>query len=438
MRFLLVYSPEAENRAYVQFLIDVADESKIDGILAATQKHLDENHPNANTVAKKFLLGPGSGGRIQARFRGPDPAVLRRLGEQGRKILDDDGGAIGVRHDFREREKVIRPAILEQQARRNGITRVEVSHALQTSFEGRAVGFYREPGYAATGVYPQEARLLPIVARPPLDERSDVGLMNSLQIWSPTAGRMIPLSQVSPGAEVAWEDPVVVRRDRFNTLTLHADPRSGLPSLLFNRVRKSIENIELPPGYSFEWGGEYEDSGRARTALARPLPMALAIMFLIVVCLFNSMRDTFVIWIIMPLALIGVTGGLLLTGTPFGFMALLGVLSLGGEQIKNAIVVLSKIKSEKDGGKDPYWAILDGSTAKVRPVLMVAITTVLGMIPLLKDPFFGGMAVCVMFGLSFACVVTMLIMPAIYAIVYRVQEPADGIAEQAKVPQALG
>jgi multidrug efflux pump subunit AcrB len=143
-----------------------------------------------------------------------------------------------------------------------------------------------------------------------------------------------------------------------------------------------------------------------------------------VVCLFNSIRSTLLIWLIVPLAIIGVVAGLLLTNQPFGFMALLGVLSLGGEQIKNSIVVLSKIRNEIDAGKSQYDAIISGCVSKVRPVLMVAITTVLGMIPLLKDPFFGAMAVCIMFGLSFACVLTMLVMPALYAIFYRVQEPA--------------
>ena len=135
--------------------------------------------------------------------------------------------------------------------------------------------------------------------------------INSMQIWSPVAGRMIPLSQVASGAEVVWEDPVVMRRDRFPTLTVHADPRTGLPSQLFNRVRAKIEAIELPPGYSLEWGGEYEDSGNARAALARPLPYVLALMVFIVVCLFNSIRTTLLIWLIMPLAIIGVTLGLL-------------------------------------------------------------------------------------------------------------------------------
>src|SRR5262249_29134105 len=154
------------------------------------------------------------------------------------------------------------------QTRRNGITRVDVAQALATSFEGRVVGYYRERGSTAMGVFPQETRLLPIIARPPLAEREGVGAINSLQIWSPVAGRMIPLNQVVSGAEVVWEDPIIARRDRFPTLTVHADPRTGLPSELFGRVRAKIEQIELPPGYSMQWGGEHEDSARARATLA--------------------------------------------------------------------------------------------------------------------------------------------------------------------------
>src|SRR5262249_32017847 len=398
---------------------------KIDGLVADVQRHLDERHPNANAVAKKFLLGPNSGGRIQARFRGPDLAKLRELGRQARMILEDDGGTVCVRDDWREPVQVIRPDLLELQARRNGITRVEVAQARETSFEGRVVGFYREPGSAATGVFPQDTRLLPVIARPPLAERADVSVISSLQIWSPVAGRMIPMSQVSSGAAVVWEDPVVMRRDRFPTLTVHADPRSGLPSQLFNRVRSKIEQIELPDGYSLEWGGEYEDSRDARAALARPLPFVIALMVFIVVCLFNSLRTTLLIWLVMPMAIIGVTTGLLLTGMPFGFMALLGVLALGGELIKSQIVVLSKVLHEIDKGKAPYQALLDGGVSKVRPVCMAVLTTVLGSIPLLTDPFFGAMAVCIMFGLTVAAVLSLIVTPVLYAIFYNIREPGD-------------
>ena len=424
LRFLLVYSPESENHAYVQFLVDVDDWRKIDKVAAAIQYELDTKHPEANGIAKKFLLGPGEGGRVQVRFSGPDAATLRQLGDQAMQVLQNDGSAVCVRSDWREPVQTLRPRLLEQQARRNGLTRVDVARAIQSSFEGRTVGLYREPGYEGAGIFPQENRLLPIVARPPLTEREDAGAINSLQIWSPAAGRMIPMEQVTAGTELVWGDPVVARYNRSPTLTVHADPRSGLPSQLRERVKNAIEAIELPPGYRLEWGGEYEDSTRARTALAHPIPWVLALMIFIVVALFNSIRTTALIWIIMPLCIIAVTAGLLITGMPFGFMALLGVLALGGELIKNQIVVVSKIKSLIDKGEPPYRAILDACTSKMRPICMVVLTTVLGMIPLVTDPFFSSMAVCIMFGLSFAAVLSLIVTPLLYAIFFGIREQA--------------
>ena len=431
LRFLLVYSPEREDRAFVQFLVDVDDWRNIEGLIARVQKHLDERYPEANAVAKKFLLGPGNGGRIQMRFSGPDSTQLRQLATQARSVLEDDGGAVAVRSDWREPVKVIRPEMLDLPARRSGITRVEVAQALQTSFEGRAVAFYREPGSAANGVFPQETRLLPIVARPPIGERQDVNALNSLQIWSPVAGRMIPMNQVVSGAEIVWEDPVVMRRNRQSTVTVHADPRTGLPSELFQRVRSKIEAIKLPAGYSMAWGGEFEDSKDARASLVRPLPYVLALMVFICVCLFNSIRATVLMWLVMPLAIIGVTAGLLLTRLPFTFMALLGVLSLGGELIKMQIVVLSKARLDIGKGKAPYQALLDAGTTKLRPVCLVVITTVLGMMPLLLDPFFGSMAAGLMFGLACAVVLCLIVTPVLYAIFFGIHEdtaPTPGTA----------
>jgi multidrug efflux pump subunit AcrB len=234
-----------------------------------------------------------------------------------------------------------------------------------------------------------------------------------------------------------WEDPLVARRDRFPTLTVHADPRSGLPSQLHDRVRSKIEQIEIPPGYSFQWGGEFEDSKQARAALAEPLPYVLAIMVFIVVCLFNSIRTTVLIWLIIPLFIIAVTVGLLLTRMPFGFMATLGVLALGGELIKNQIVVLSKILTLIDKGTPPYQALVDGGTAKMRPVCMVVLTTVLGMIPMLTDPFFGSMAVCIMFGLSFAAVLSLIVTPVAYAIFFNIKEPTESAESPAADPSPV-
>ena len=376
-----------------------------------------------STVQGGNVVTVGNGVQQKLEDLKRDQPIGKRSGSSGRMAR-----AVCVRQDWREPEKVVRPHLIEQPALRNGITRVEVAQALETGFEGRTVGFYREPGDVGKGIYPQETRLLPIVARPPLAERSNVDALHSLQIWSPVAGRMIPLSQVAAGAEVAWEDPVVMRRDRFPTITVHADPRIGLPSQLFNRVRPAIEKIKLPPGYSLNWGGEYEDSRDARAALAKPLPLAVVLMVLIVVWIFNSARATLVICLTVPLAIVGVTAGLLLTAQPFGFMALLGAIALAGEQIKNSIVLVDEFKTQRfDLGKSTYEAIVDGSVSRLRPVMLVAVTTVLGMIPLLQDPFFSAMAVTIMFGLAFACFLTMIVVPVLYAIFFKVQEPSSDL-----------
>jgi multidrug efflux pump subunit AcrB len=257
-----------------------------------------------------------------------------------------------------------------------------------------------------------------------LSERSDVGAIASMQIWSPTAGRMIPLNQVVSGVAVEWEDPIVMRRDRFPTNTIHADPRAGLPSRLFGRVREQIEQIELPAGYSLEWGGEHEDSSKARAALAESLPATVLIIVFIVVCLFNSIRSSFVVLVTVPFGIIGVTLGLMITDQPFGFMALLGVIALAGEQVKNSVVLVEEVHIHLHAKKTPYAALVDASVARLRPVLLVAVTTVLGMIPLLQDAFFSAMAACIMFGLSFACFLTMIVVPALYAILYRIEPDA--------------
>lgn len=421
LRFLLVYSPEQETRSFVQFLVSVDDPRNIDSVLKATQLLLDNDYPSANAVAKKFLLGPGEGGRVQARFTRPDPDVLRQIAAEARKILADDPYAFGIRDDRMEKESVLRPAIQEQVAQRNGLNRADIAVALQTSLEGRTVGFFREPGRSGGGNFPQETRLLSIIARPPPSERDENAVIADMQIWSPVAGRMITMSQVVSGVEMGWENPVMARRDRFPTVTVHADPREGLPSELFGRVRSKIEAIPLPDGYRLEWGSEYEDSGRARAALARPLPATIVVMAFIVLCIFNPVRSSLAICMTVPLIIIGITTGMLLTNSAFGFMALLGAIARAGEQIKNAIVLVDEFGTQLEMGKTPCQAVIDGSVSRLRPVMPVVVTTVLGVIPLLTDPFFSARAVTIMFGLAFAAFLTMIVVSSLYTILYRIK-----------------
>ena len=250
--------------------------------------------------------------------------------------------------------------------------------------------------------------------------------MQNLQIWSPVAQGMIPLRQVVSGFETRFEDEIIMRRDRKPTITVFGDPKTGPASVLFNRLRPQIEGIELPPDYFLEWGGEYEDTANARGPLLASLPIFVLIMVLITIALFNTLKEPLIIWLCVPLALIGVTAGLLITRQPFGFMALLGFLSLMGMLIKNAVVLIDEIRLQRGETDNLLTAILNSGTSRLRPVAMAASTTALGMIPLLMDAFFIAMAVTIIFGLMFATLLTMIIVPVLYAIFYGASDdPAE-------------
>ena len=413
MRFLLTYDPEKNNSAYVQFLVDVEDHEQIVGLVPIVESELRKQHPDAEaTYVRLFRLGPGDGGRIQVKFMGPDRAVLRGLSRQARDILEADGGAKGVRMDWRQMVKVVVPEIADEEANVAGVTRPDIAQALRGAFEGDTVGVYRE-----------RDELLPVIVRQPEPDRSDVSTIHNLSIWSPAAAQYIPLRQVVRRFDTGFDDDIIYRMNRKRALTTHADPVSGTPSALLDRVKPLIDAIPLPTGYELEYWGEYRDSARARAAIASSIPLFFAAMVLIVIALFNDLRQPAVIWLTVPLALIGVTAGLLLANQPFGFMALLGFMSLSGMLIKNAIVLIDEIEIQKRAGSAPLQAIVDSGVSRLRPVSMAALTTSLGMLPLFQDAFFIAMAVTVVFGLMIATILTMIVVPVLYAIFFRV--PAE-------------
>ncbi|MBJ19670.1 MAG: efflux RND transporter permease subunit [bacterium] len=410
MRFLLTYAPEKTNGAYAQFLVDVEEGTDLGPIIAQTERDLIGLAPDALVYVRRFVMGPGDGGKIQVRWMGPDPGVLRRLEAETFAVFRENGNAKAVRSDWRQPVKRVRPVVAEQEASRAGVTRTDIASTIKRSFEGRTVGVYRESD-----------ELLPIVVRAAEAERTHVEQIRNLQIWSPVVGTSIPIRQVVSSFATDFENDILVRLNRVPTLTIHADPKIGPASRLLDEIMPRVEAIERPAGYALEWWGEYRDSAKAQGKIAEAMPVFLGLMFLIVVMLFNSLKQPTVIFLTVPLALIGVTWGLLATGQPFGFMALLGFLSLSGMLIKNAIVLIDEIELQKGLGKPPLEAVLLSGASRLRPVSMAALTTALGMIPLLVDAFFVAMAVTIIAGLMVATLLTMLIVPVLYAIFFRIE-----------------
>ncbi|CAK6713646.1 efflux RND transporter permease subunit VmeI [Vibrio harveyi] len=414
-RFMLTYAPEKSYAAYGEITTRVENYEALAPLMERFREHIKSNYPEINYKLKQIELGPGGGAKIEARIIGSDPTVLRTIAAQVMDVMYADPGATNIRHDWRERTQVLEPQFNESQARRYGITKSDVDDFLSMSFSGMNIGLYRDG-----------TTLMPIVARLPEDERIDIRNIEGMKIWSPAQSEFIPLQQVTMGYDMRWEDPIIVRKNRKRMLTVMADPDilgEETAATLQARLQLQIEAIEMPPGYSLEWGGEYESSGDAKASLFTTMPMGYLFMFLITIFLFNSIKEPLIVWLTVPLALIGVTTGLLVLNTPFGFMALLGFLSLSGMVLKNGIVLLDQIEIEMKSGKEAYDAVVDAAVSRVRPVCMAAITTILGMIPLLPDIFFKPMAVTIMFGLGFATVLTLIVVPVLYRLFHKVAVP---------------
>jgi multidrug efflux pump subunit AcrB len=423
LRFVLTFTPEKEHQGYAQFLVDIEDYTTLKRDIERAEEYIKGVAPDATVFGRTFDLGPSKPGKIEARLVGPDANVLRELEEEALAIFKADPDTKGSRGRWYERVKVVHPKLSEEQADAHGITTRSVAQAIRSTFEGEPIGVYRE-----------RDEVIPVLFRQPAPLKDNVSNLRQIPIWSPVAQRYIPLANVVTGLETEWSDQVVERRNRKRTLTVVTDPTNESAPTLWGRLAPQIEALDFPPGYFVEWGGEYESATDAQAALFAPIPMFVAIMVVIVIGLFNAIRQPLVIWLTVPLALIGVTAGLLLTKQPFGFMALLGFLSLSGMLIKNAIVLVDEIDLQRRLGSSTYKAILDSGVSRLRPVSMAAATTILGMLPLFSDAFFVAMAVTIVFGLLVATVLTMIVVPTYYAIFFNAKPDEGGTPSTTPTP----
>lgn len=412
-RFALTYQPEKSYEAYAQFQVRTTDRDNMFKLLHKLDDNLAKTFDEPTFQFKLMEFGPSPASKIEARITGPDPKVLRELAVQVEDILHTDPGARNIRHDWRERTKELVPVFNESKARRLGISKEDLSSTLQMAFGGSTFGVLRDGTHT-----------LPIMMRLPEAERVDFESLQNVKIWSPSLQTYIPVDQIIDGVELDWSEPLIQRRDRKRTLTVLADHdvlSDDTAASLFDRVQPKVMALHIPEGYEITWGGEYESSKDAQEGLFGSLPMGYLLMFIITILLFNSIKKPLVIWFTVPLSIIGVAFGLLTTNMPFSFTAFLGLLSLSGMILKNGIVLLDQINLELESGKDPYLAIVDSAISRVRPVSMAALTTILGMIPLVFDAFFGSMAITIMAGLGFATVLTLIVVPVMFAILFRIK-----------------
>ena len=410
-RYMLTYNPEQPNSSYAQFIVRVQDKEEIDALAAELKHEIGRRYPNAEVRTQRLVFGPGAVAKVEARFSGADSKVLRDLGEQATAIMASNSALIDVRTNWRQKEMVLSPVFNIQRARIAGVGLNDVALSLKFSTTGIYASTYRE-----------NDKLIPIVVRPPEVERHDPDFINDRLVFSQVTQSFVPITQVLERVDTRSEDALIHRRNRVRTLTAQADPAPGLTADYANKlIKEQVEAIPLPAGYKMEWGGEYESSRDAQKALNSKLPVSMLVMLIISILLFGKVRQPLIIWLVVPMSVCGVVIGLLSTDTPFSFMALLGLLSLSGMLMKNAIVLVDEIDTQIAEDKGHYEAIIHASVSRIRPVFLAAGTTILGMLPLLNDAFFASMAVTIMGGLAFATILTLIAVPVFYALFFGIK-----------------
>jgi len=404
-RFMATLRPEQPNPAMAQLIIRVKDATRISDNMASLRSRINELALDAEIHIYRTEFSPSGKSKFEVRFSGQDPAVLRELSDQVLQLyLQHD--LINRKNNWRQPELKITPRFNEDRARMAGISRVDVYNTLAFATQGVPIGLFRDAD-----------QLFPIIARAPEHERVDVQTLPDRLVWSPTEGTHIPMSQVVSSFDVRPENGIILRRDRIRTITAQANEPIGHNfQKMFKKVQPEVEAMTLPLGYHYEWGGEHEGSKDAERLLLLKVPITFSTMFLITLLMFGRWRQTIVIWLTVPMVVCGVVLSLLATDMAFTFPSFLGLLSLTGMLIKNCIVLVDEIDKKLAEGARSLEVIAEASVSRLRPVMLAAGTTIAGMSPLLADPFFMEMAVCIMGGLAFATILTLIAVPVFYRI----------------------
>ena len=394
---------------YAQILVKCKTSELSRQLHTRLQDSISLKYPEPLIKVNKFELSPLTEAVIEARFLGPDPAVLDSLVGQAIEVMRRNPKVADARNEWGNMSLVIRPVYDPVKAGALGITKASMMQSVKSINDGLPVGIYRD-----------DEKKVPVLLKSGDVDITDVNALGDFSIWN--GERSAPLSQVTERIERSWEFPQVRTYNRQLSMAAMCGVKPGYTmSEVHGEIRKEIEKIHLPEGYTFFWDSQYKDQGEAMQAIAKYFPLAFLALIVILVALFGNFREPVIILCILPLSLIGIAVGMLLTGFDFGFFPIAGWLGLLGMIIKNVIVLIDEINVQHRSGIDLYTSIVEATVSRTRPVLMAATTTIFGMVPLLFDVAFGGMAVTIIFGLTFATGLTLFVTPALYSMFYKVK-----------------
>lgn len=407
-RFYLANASYGPQPNYASCLVEVETPEKSRALQERLETTGDRYVPGALVRVNRFELNTVPQALIEARFCGDDPMVLDSLTNVALEIMRKNPKAKNVRNEWGNMAMMVNVDFDAVNAGKINISKADMMNAVKSVNDGVPVGIYRDV-----------EKKVPVLLRTELDNQTDIDRLADLAVWN--GGNTAPLGQVTKDIGIGWEFPLVRTYDRRLSMAAQCDVQPGCTMAeVHKEIREEIESIKLPEGYTFFWDSQYKDQKEAMAALTKYFPLAILFLALILIALFHNFRQPLIIFLILPLSLIGMVVGLLLTGFDFGFFCMAGWLGLLGMIIKNVIVLLDEVNIQRRAGVDSYRAVIEATVSRARPVLMAAITTIFGMIPLLFDVVFSGMAATIVFGLTFATLLTLVVTPSLYAIFYKI------------------
>jgi multidrug efflux pump subunit AcrB len=415
IRFYLPLNVQMPNPFFAQLVLvtdSIEDRLRLQ---PALEEILTEEFPEAITRIYALEVGPPVGWPVQYRVTGPDLDVVRSIARDVASLVAGVGDTRSISFNWMEPAREIRVVLDQDEARRMGLSAAQVSDALNLNLSGAAVTQIRDDIY-----------LIPVVARAEGGQTLSPERLANLEIALP-GGRTVALSQIAR-LEYELTDPLVHRRDRVATLTVQADVTPGLEAAtVVERIEPVMADLRaaLPVGYSIDTGGLVEESGESQASVFAVVPLMLVLVLTLLMAQLRRFKLVGMVLFMAPLGMIGVVGALLVSGQPLGFVAILGVLALVGMIAKNAVILIEQIEDERKDGKSVRQAVMDASASRVRPIALTALSTVLGLIPIAFTVFWSAMAFAIMGGLAVASILTVLVLPVLYDLVYNRADTSD-------------
>ena len=422
VRFYLPLDVQLANDYFAQAVVVTKGYKVREAVRARLEKVLNEDFSDLNTRVSPLEMGPPVGWPIQYRVSGPDVDEVRSIAARMADTIGTNPYTLLVNYDWNEPSKVVRVDVDQDKARLLGISSKSLNQALNATVSGAAFTQLRDDIY-----------LIDVVAQATNAERSSIETLRNLQIAIPD-GRTVPLGEVA-ALRYDLEQPVVWRRSRLPTITVQADLVPPLQAAtVVQQLAPAVDGLRrsLPPGYTIEAGGTVENSAKGMASITAVFPIMVFVMLTILMIQLQSFQKLFLVISVAPLGLIGVVAALLPTGTPLGFVAILGVVALIGMIVRNSVIMIAQIDEHLEAGEHPWDAVINATMHRVRPILLTAAAASLGMIPIAPEVFWGPMAYAIIGGLIVATMLTLIFLPALYVAWFRIKEPA---AEERATPR---